>query len=58
MIKNEKIRNRIEEKTKDNPTMRSFLTEIIVFEQIGGNHSKKYKQEIEKAVKKEGGASK
>lgn len=58
MIKNEKIRNKIEEKTADDPVMKKFLEEIIRFEQVGGNHSKKYKQEIEEAVKKEGGAAK
>lgn len=53
MIKNETIRERIENKTSDRPAMRAFLTEIIENEYLSSNYSKKYKAAIERAVKSE-----
>ena len=54
MIKNDTIRQKIEEKTENDPAMRDFLTEIIENEYMSSNYSKKYNTALEKAIKKEG----
>lgn len=52
MIKNETIRNKIDEKTEGDSAMREFLTQIIENEYVSSQYSKKYKAAIEEAVKK------
>lgn len=51
MIQNHIIIRKLEEKTHDNPNMKSFIDALIEKELEGGQHTKIYTQLIEKHTK-------
>ena len=50
MIKNQTIKDKIDEQTKDDPVMREFLLEIINQESESSQYTRKYKNLIDNAV--------
>jgi len=53
MAKNEAIIKKLEAKTSGRPAMREFLKSIIEYERMHAYYKNKYRDEIQKAVKKE-----
>lgn len=54
MIKNQTIKNKLDEKTKNDRAMHDFLFDIVNHENERSQYSKKYSQLIDKAIKARG----
>lgn len=54
MIKNQTIKDKLDEKTKNDKAMHDFLLDIVNHENESSQYSKKYSELIDKAIKERG----